>query len=192
MNRYLPAAIARARATQSAVLRDFGRLSPAQLNWKPAPDRWSVAQCLDHLRITNESYWPIFDAVAEGRKRDRWLERVPGLPRILGPLLRWATAPDTRARSRTRSRFEPSASDLPASVVEAFVQNVDAHLAKIEAAADVDHRRVVVTSPFAEVIVYTLEDAVLVSIAHLERHRLQALRVTRMPEFPGAGEEGAS
>ena len=31
----------------------FGSLSAEQLNWKPAPDRWSVAQCLEHLINTN-------------------------------------------------------------------------------------------------------------------------------------------
>jgi DinB family protein len=24
-------------------------LSDAQLNWQPAPDKWSIAQCLEHL-----------------------------------------------------------------------------------------------------------------------------------------------
>ena len=29
-----------------------------QLNWQPAPDSWSVGQCLEHLCITNEAYLP--------------------------------------------------------------------------------------------------------------------------------------
>jgi len=32
------------------------RLGPHQLNWKPAPDVWSVGQCLEHLCVANEVY----------------------------------------------------------------------------------------------------------------------------------------
>ena len=38
----------------------FGSLSGEQLNWKPAADSWSVAQCLDHLIRTNEQFYPEF------------------------------------------------------------------------------------------------------------------------------------
>ena len=39
--------------------RVFGGLSPAQLNWKPSAERWSVGQCFDHLITTNRTYLPI-------------------------------------------------------------------------------------------------------------------------------------
>ena len=40
-------------------------LTPEQLNWKPAPEKWSVGQCLEHLAISTEVYLgPIADALA--------------------------------------------------------------------------------------------------------------------------------
>ncbi|NJK84394.1 MAG: DinB family protein, partial [Saprospiraceae bacterium] len=33
-------------------------LNEAQLNWKPNADKWSVAECLQHLIITAEGYLP--------------------------------------------------------------------------------------------------------------------------------------
>ncbi len=36
-------------STKKAVLAAAKGLSPAQMNFKPAPDRWSVAECLEHI-----------------------------------------------------------------------------------------------------------------------------------------------
>jgi uncharacterized damage-inducible protein DinB len=40
------------RETQENLLRATRNLSPTQLQYKPAPDRWSVAECLEHLAFT--------------------------------------------------------------------------------------------------------------------------------------------
>jgi hypothetical protein len=46
----------------------FGQLTVSQLNWKPSADRWSVAQCFDHLLTTNKGYIPIIKSVLAGKK----------------------------------------------------------------------------------------------------------------------------
>ena len=51
-------------ATDSKTI--FGSLSAAQLNWKPAPKSWSVAQCFDHLITTHSLYFPEFERLANG------------------------------------------------------------------------------------------------------------------------------
>ena len=40
------------RETQENLLRSTRSLSPTQLQYKPAPDRWSVAECLEHIAFT--------------------------------------------------------------------------------------------------------------------------------------------
>jgi hypothetical protein len=184
VNDYLPATIAQARDTRDDVAREFGGLDHAALNWKPSPDRWSIGQCLDHLIVSNELYWPAFDAIAEGRKVDSFFERIPLLPRLFGSLVRWAVAPDNRIRSRAPRKLEPTASEVPASIVDDFCVNVDEHLAKMASTSHVDHSKEVVPSPFSRVICYTVKDAVIISVAHLERHRLQAQRVMEHDGFP--------
>src|SRR5690349_22524278 len=45
-------------------------LNDAQLNWKPAPDKWSIAQCLEHLTAASRGFNPYFaEALARGRQR---------------------------------------------------------------------------------------------------------------------------
>ncbi len=38
--------------TRENLIRPTEGLSPMQLQYKPAPDRWSVAECLEHITVT--------------------------------------------------------------------------------------------------------------------------------------------
>jgi len=42
----------------------FSNLDTEQINWKPSPKKWSVAQCLDHLIVTSQSYQSTFDSIS--------------------------------------------------------------------------------------------------------------------------------
>src|SRR5271169_5800965 len=44
-------AVAYLAETRENLLRTARNLSPTQLQFKPAPDRWSVAECLEHIVI---------------------------------------------------------------------------------------------------------------------------------------------
>jgi hypothetical protein len=66
---------------------EFGRLRVDQLNWKPAPTTWSVAQCFHHLITTNASYFPTFDSIATRQKKSNVLERKGCLScQVYGPV----------------------------------------------------------------------------------------------------------
>lgn len=183
-NAYLHGAIAQARASRDAAVRDFGGLDAVALNWKPEPDRWSVAQCLDHLIATHDDYSAMFRAIAEGTYQTSVMERVPILPSVFGPLVRWAMAPDSGVSVKTTKPFVPSSSELPARIVVDFRESVDELVARIASLDHVDHGSVVVRSPFVGFVCYRLRDAVQVAVSHLERHRRQALRVTEHEGFP--------
>jgi hypothetical protein len=36
-------------------------LSDEQFAWQPAPNAWSIAQCIDHLNVTARLYLPLLD-----------------------------------------------------------------------------------------------------------------------------------
>ncbi|HZJ10320.1 MAG TPA: DinB family protein [Trueperaceae bacterium] len=64
----------------------FDRLSGEQLNWRPAPDRWSVAQCLEHLITIQSLYQPLLRRLAEADYSPTWWERYSPLSRLFGSL----------------------------------------------------------------------------------------------------------
>src|SRR5258707_9226064 len=38
-----------------------GPLADDRFNWKPGPERWSIAQCVEHLNATARAYLPMLD-----------------------------------------------------------------------------------------------------------------------------------
>nr|HRK52160.1 hypothetical protein [Pyrinomonadaceae bacterium] len=55
---------------------------------------------------------------------------------------------------------------------------------KVEACAEADRQKTVVTSPFLAVFTYKLDDAFTVLIEHSKRHIRQAKRVMEADGFP--------
>ena len=47
-------AVAYLAETRENLLRTARNLSPTQLQYKPAPDRWSVAECLEHIVVVED------------------------------------------------------------------------------------------------------------------------------------------
>jgi hypothetical protein len=97
----MPELIADLEAAATEVEREFAPLTAAQLNWKPNPEEWSVAQCLEHTAMTDERYIPQFDALLRGEQRTA--ERLP-LP-SLGARVLIGLSTGAPASSPPRPRF---------------------------------------------------------------------------------------
>ena len=176
MNEELPKLFADLDAVTRDIQTAFGRLSSEQVNWKPNPDTWSVAQCLQHLIVINTAYFPLLEAVARGEHRPSLWTRVPLLPRVFGRMVLKAVRPEGRHRFKTSPRFEPSASRIDEVVArfEAHQQDLVAHMRMTE---HLDLRKVIITSPVASGVTYSLLDAYRIVVAHERRHLAQARRV---------------
>jgi hypothetical protein len=46
--------------TEQWLTDEVRSLSPAQLSFRPAPDRWSVRECVSHLAVAEPDYWRDF------------------------------------------------------------------------------------------------------------------------------------
>ena len=162
----------------------FGGFNSTQLNWKPAPESWSVAQCFEHLITTNAAYFPVLESIHEGKKVTRVAERLPVLPKLWGKLLIKSLDPKTTRKLKAPPRFQPSASEIAASIIDDFVAH-SSRLAKAMAATgNLRAGQIIITSPAAGFITYSLLDAFRILVVHEQRHLQQAIRVTQNPNFP--------
>jgi transposase len=162
----------------------FGRLDARQLNWKPEASRWSVAQCLEHLLTANGQMVAMADqALDPARGRTLW-QRLPGVPRLFGRLLVRTQGPDATRRFKAPGKAQPAASAIDAGVVRRFVDQQRTLIARLEATADRDLAGVVMVSPFASFVTYSVLDGWRLIAAHERRHVQQARRVMAMPGFP--------
>jgi hypothetical protein len=166
-----------------------GPLSDEQFNWKPAPDVWSVGECLAHLNVADAGYEPVFE---ELRRTVRPLSGGPGPLRygFLGRLFVRSLRPGSRPMKSPRAmRPEPSASGARSALdrdrtLAEFERHTRTFLSVVEWARGVDAGRVRVGSPFLPVLRLPLP-AVLDGLGqHALRHVGQAERVTARPGFP--------
>lgn len=185
MNEELDTLIQNARTIAGDVRSSFGGLSAAQLNWKPSAERWSIAQCFDHLITSNKGYLPIIESVRGGTKKTTFFERLPVLPGLAGKLLIKSLDPASTRKLKAPKNFEPAQSDISATVIDDFVAQQDKVIEGMKSTSHLDLERIVITSPALSIITYSLMDAYRIIVVHERRHFQQAQRVAAEPAFPG-------
>lgn len=165
----------------------FSDLSAKQLNWKPAPDMWSVAQCIDHLITTNEAYFEKIEKAAGDEFRNNAWSRIPFWSGLVGYLIKRAVDPANRKKTKTFPVFQPSSSEVADSIFEDFGDCQEKLMEYIRKTDHLDRRKVKIGSPVSDKVTLSLADAFEILVIHERRHYQQAVEVTELEAFPQAG-----
>jgi hypothetical protein len=183
-NLTLPQIYDEAEAVAGDAKTLFGRLNSEQLNWKPAADSWSVAQCLDHLITINHEYHPVFDRILKGEYRRTLLHGMPFLPALFGRLMVKILSPASPRKFKAPGAARPSSSSIDQQIVDRFIAQQRVTLAKMKSLEGMGPAGIIITSPFAGMVVYSLLDTFRLIVAHERRHFAQAQRVMETGGFP--------
>lgn len=184
MNAELDGLIQNARTIAADARSSFGKLSTEQLNWKPSAERWSIAQCFEHLITSNKGYLPIIEDVRKGKKKSTIWERLPVLPGLAGKLLIKSLDPASTRKLKAPTRFQPAQSNISPAVIDDFVTLQDEVIEGMKSTSHLDLENIVVTSPVASFVTYSMMDAYRIIVVHERRHFQQAQRVTAEAGFP--------
>lgn len=170
------ALVAQLQRTEARFLKSIDGLSEAQWNFKPAPDRWSIAECAEHITAAEPL---IRGMIAEAIKNKLTAEMLPSAKKdeqLLTGLV---------DRSKKFKAPEPliptNRFGNPQAAVEKF-RNERAETIKLASAADLDLRAQGGPHPFLGPL-----DAYgwfLFQSGHSERHTLQIEEVKADPNFP--------
>jgi hypothetical protein len=163
---------------------EFGSLNSKQLNWRPSAERWSVAQCLDHLINGNRAYFPLLEAIVKREKKTAFIERLPVLPGLWGKLLIRTLNPKNSRKLKAPSSIRPASSDLPSDIVGQFLEHQAVFSGWLDETKDLDLERIIITSPVAKFVTYSVMDSFRFLVLHEERHFQQAQRVVAEEQFP--------
>src|ERR1044072_8832548 len=149
------------QAITEETMKVFGNLSPAQLNWKPSPEQWSVGQCFDHLIKTNECFIPDMMKIGAGTYKSSWWARVSPLSGFFGRFVINSLDPVKGRKRKAPRGFAPGQSDgEPDGIVKSLRhQSEGAIPMRATETAGADPRRTIVTSPVSPVATYSLLDA---------------------------------
>jgi DinB superfamily len=162
----------------------FGNLSAEQLNWKPNAESWSVAQCFEHLIIINSKYFTDLDCIINGERKQNFWENYSPLSGFFGNLLFKSLSPQTVRKLKAPKIATPSASNISPTIIEDFAKHQAELADKIRQTENLDLKKIIITSPFAKSVTYSLFDTYRIIITHEKRHFAQAERVLQTQGFP--------
>lgn len=169
----------------------FGGLTSEQVNWKPSENSWSVGQCLEHIVITNEKFYPDLEKLAGGARRNSLIETWSPLTGFFGRFLINAVSEDSK-KAKVPSKTVAPPSDIAPDIVNRFVAHIEDVNRRVEACAGADRQKTVLTSPFFFLATYSLDDAYTALVEHTRRHIRQAKRVVAAEGFPAQATEVAA
>ena len=183
-NKFIEEILQRGRLAEEKVQREFAALSSDQLNWKPAVDSWSIAQCLDHLIVSHNAYFPDLERISSDKYKMNFWEKNSPLKTIWGRIMKDQLQEQVKRKMKAPQKIRPSASEIPGDIVERYLANLNMFLKYISGCQSTDIDRTIFTSPLLRIVTYNLRDAFQFLIQHEHRHINQAIRVKLNKDFP--------
>ncbi|MFN8290341.1 MAG: DinB family protein [Chitinophagaceae bacterium] len=152
-------------------------LSEAQLNFRAAPDKWSVKECMYHIAVTEKGLWALLEGALKSPANPEKRSEIKVTDEEFIKRLE-----DRTTKVKTAEPFEPKNTGFK-SLEEAladFKTNRMAHIKYMKTSTE-DLRNHVVQMPFGWIDCYQLY---LMIAAHSNRHTQQMNEVKADPAFP--------
>ncbi len=165
--------------TQNFV-QTFGDLNTEQLNWKPDPETWSIAQNIDHIMVINKSYFPVIDSLQNQTYKTPFIAKIGFLTSFFGKTILKAVQPDRKKKMKTFSIWEPAKSDISTGILDRFKAHQSELKSKIEASKNLIEKGTIISSPANKNIVYKLAHAFDIIVTHEQRHFEQSREILKL------------
>ena len=162
---------------------NFSSLSEAQLNWKPSSERWSIAQCMDHIIASNLTYFPAMNEVIDGKYSIGFWQKYSPFTKSIGKGMISSLGSEVKKKMKSPKIFLPSESGF-SDILKKFRNHQSDLLTVLKKIEEKDPKEVIINSPVSKLITIPLFDAIQVILVHEERHLHQALRVKNSSGFP--------
>ena len=157
-------------------------LSEAQCIWKPEPGVWNVLECLQHLVVTDELYFPRIRAAIEKARGEG--DSMPFRPSFFGKTFIRYVSPESKKKVKTLRLFEPPPTLTDVTVLQHFIDHQDELAALIRQADGINLNRNKLSSPASRLVRFSVGEGLTMLVAHQQRHLQQARRLTEHPDFP--------
>lgn len=165
------------KETRSELLKSVKNLSEAQLNFRSAPDRWTIKECVYHITMSEKALWDLMEATmkspANAEKRaeikvsdEQFIKNIE----------------NRSNKVKTMEMLEPKNTPFKSmdEALNEFKKMRTEHIKYIKSTTE-DMRNHVAQLPFGWVDCYQLT---LMVGAHADRHRQQIEEIKADPNFP--------
>ncbi len=180
MQDQLAAVVASLESAQSRLRRLTDNLADEAWSRRPGKDRWSAADCVEHLNLTSRAFLPL---LREATARARELGRIPTthyrkdalgwfMSMMIGPMRHLGKF--RIGRIKTTAQFRPKGGRTRDQLLSEFVR-LQADLVTLVRSADgLPLDRVKIVSPFGGRMKYGAYSALVIIPRHEHRHIEQA------------------
>ena len=162
------------------VQREFAVLTDEQLRWTPAPNRWSIVECLQHLNLAERYYIRNIQHKVEklGLMQTNPTDQALSSDWV-GKAMLFAVDPQVKIKLPAPGIIRPRAAvDLvPAEVMSQFLDLQTLLHTLLNKAVYLDWNQEKIMTLFGNWLKIRLGDTFQMLVAHTERHLKQALRV---------------
>ncbi|PSL34996.1 DinB family protein [Chitinophaga ginsengisoli] len=165
------------KSTENDLLQEVKGLSEAQLKYKPAPDRWSVEECVIHIATTEQMLWQATDA---GIKQTANPEKRSEIKMTDEQIVKGVEDRSTKRQTSDNLKPENSPFKSMSEALASLKSSREKLTSYVKSTSD-DLRDHVLTMPFGSLDSYQM---ILFIAAHNGRHTLQIKEVKADPGFP--------
>ncbi|SNC77201.1 DinB superfamily protein [Hymenobacter gelipurpurascens] len=165
----------RLSSIETILQQELLPLPEAVLNHKPAPQSWSVLECLEHLNRYGRYYLPALEqALGHSGTALRPTEEVTFS--WLGRKSYEMVRPENRKAHNTLARMNPARSHLGRTVLQEFREQLSFLKTLLPLAYHTNLNRKAVPVEFFRLLKLQVGEALLFVVAHMQRHVQQAQR----------------
>lgn len=171
-------AVAELQASRKVFLDAIRGLSPAQWNFKPTPDRWSVAECAEHIAVTEDFYYDLVtNQLAKSAAAPEKKAEVAGKDDLV-----LNTMADRNSKRVTGESLEPKSRwSTREALLAHFNQSHDRLIAYVNSTSDGLRERFRAHRAVGLIDGYQW---ILLASGHVRRHTAQIDEVKAHPGFP--------
>ena len=160
------------------VKNSFSILEDDLLFKKPNAGTWSIAENLEHLIILNSSYFPIFEKVKKGTLQSAFISKIGFFTKMFGNMIYKSVSDGGKKKVKTFPLWEPKLySDQDEPILEKFYDHQKILKQKIREIEPFLGKGIIIHSPANKIVVYSLDKALEIIVAHEKRHLEQAQRL---------------
>jgi hypothetical protein len=159
-------------------------LTDAQANWQPDANRWSIAQCLDHMTRVNAIYVAALREASQRGRAEGTQRQGPILPGWFGRYFLRMAEPPPRTKFRAPKNIVPRPRGTAEGVLQEFLRSQEDVRQLVRESTDLDLNRIRFRNPVVRLFHFTVGTGLLVIAAHDRRHLWQAGQIREAAGFP--------
>lgn len=165
------------------IKNEIKPLSESQINWRPHKGKWSIAECIEHLRLASSGYFKGIEKGVLAAQAKEWKTNGTFRRNLIGKSMHFFVDPSGKVPIPAPGKFKPE-KKLTHLCIEAYLDQLHELKNALKKSYDINLEKPKVTSPIVSLLSMQLGDVYIMLVRHCWRHIHQIKGVMNHPDFP--------